>query len=152
MANAMDVARHILAKAHAKGISLDPMKLQKMVYFAQGWSLGLGTLPLFDEKIEAWPYGPVVESVYHGFKKYGSGNIPKEEGKLLNDLDPISDNLIDQVLDIYGKYSGPVLSGMTHETGSPWGQTYITGFKSVPISDEIITSYFSHLKSANKIY
>ncbi|MDR1166980.1 MAG: DUF4065 domain-containing protein [Deltaproteobacteria bacterium] len=43
---------------------LTPLKLQKELYFAQGWHLAYHDVPLFEDPIEAWKYGPVVSSVY----------------------------------------------------------------------------------------
>src|SRR5208282_4587731 len=55
---------------------VDPLKLQKLVYFAHGWHLALRDQPLIDELVEAWDYGPVVPSLYHQFKRYGNQSIP----------------------------------------------------------------------------
>ena len=152
MADAIDVARHILHKAQEKGFRLDPMQLQKMLYFSHGWMLGLCERPLFSEPVEAWPYGPVVESVYHEFKAYGSGDLPDSEARQCDGLDESINKIIDQVISIYGKYSGPILSGMTHEKESPWEQTYKSGYRSVSISNAVIHDYFRGLKASNRIY
>lgn len=47
------------------GDSITPLKLQKLIYYAQAWSLALPerAYPLFDEDMQAWAHGPVVESV-----------------------------------------------------------------------------------------
>jgi uncharacterized phage-associated protein len=151
MAKAIDAARHILAKARVKGIQLDPMRLQKMLYFSHGWGLALNNGPLFEEMIEAWPYGPVVAPVYYEFKNYGACVIPDFEDKLSNLIQPESDNIINQVLDIYGRYNGPTLSGMTHQGGSPWRETYKEGYRSLKIPNDLIRNYFNDMKINKRI-
>lgn len=44
------VANWFLAKAEAEGKTLDPMKLQKLIYFAHGWALFLTDVPLISER------------------------------------------------------------------------------------------------------
>jgi uncharacterized phage-associated protein len=151
MAKAVDVARHILAKAQARNICLDPLQLQKLLYFAQGWHLGLRKTPMFNEAIEAWAYGPVVASVYREFKKYGSGDISSFEGRESTSLDPSISETVDQVINTYGNYSGSILSGMTHRPDGPWKKTYREDSKNQSIPNSLITEYFSTLKSKNRI-
>ncbi|QLH42366.1 MAG: DUF4065 domain-containing protein [Coxiellaceae bacterium] len=51
------------------------MKLAKLIYVAHGWSLALNDVPLIDEAVQAWKFGPVIESVYHEFKHFGNDVI-----------------------------------------------------------------------------
>ncbi|MCC6923464.1 MAG: DUF4065 domain-containing protein [Nitrosomonas sp.] len=60
MANAFDVADYILVKQGA----ISAMKLQKLIYYSQAWSLVWDDEPLFNNKIEAWANGPVVRDLY----------------------------------------------------------------------------------------
>src|SRR5262245_56745225 len=69
------VANFFLEKGFKEEIPISPMKVQKLVYFGHGWSLGLTGDPFIEEVIEAWPYGPVIKSLYHEFKGYGNGPI-----------------------------------------------------------------------------
>src|SRR5215510_7158653 len=57
------------------GQPLTPMKLQKLVYFAHGWSLALTGVPLIKDAVEAWRYGPVIPALYHEFKHNGARPI-----------------------------------------------------------------------------
>src|SRR5258708_10309168 len=54
------VANYFLEKSWEEGKSVDPLKIQKLVYFANGWHLGLYGSPLIDEEVRAWTYGPVI--------------------------------------------------------------------------------------------
>ena len=60
------------------GDSITPLKLQKLIYYAQAWSLALPerAYPLFDEDMQAWAHGPVVESVFHEYKHAGWDALP----------------------------------------------------------------------------
>jgi len=56
-----DVARYFLTlMSEENGDLISNLKLQKLVYYAQGSSLALWGNPLFSEKIEAWLHGPVI--------------------------------------------------------------------------------------------
>lgn len=46
------------------------LKLQKLVYYAQGLYLAYFNKPLFTQSVEAWRHGPVVNDLYHIFKPY----------------------------------------------------------------------------------
>ena len=66
---ALDIAYKLLASAKntAGGELMSNLKLQKMLYYEQGFHLAKFNTPLFDEEIEAWMYGPVVPAVYNHF-------------------------------------------------------------------------------------
>ena len=79
MISAIQVAQYLLALAHSKGDQISNLKLQKLLYYLQGFSLVVNNKPLFPEAIEAWTHGPVVASVYHKYSKYGNNHIPAKE-------------------------------------------------------------------------
>ena len=60
MADVFDVAKYILEKQG----SMTTMKLQKLVYYSQAWSVVWDEKPIFEERIEAWASGPVVRELY----------------------------------------------------------------------------------------
>lgn len=74
----LDIAKYILYRSYQDGELVSPLKLQKLVYFTYVRTLIKNKKRLFDEKIQAWPNGPVVPSLYHALKKYGSSPIPDE--------------------------------------------------------------------------
>jgi uncharacterized phage-associated protein len=125
-------ANYFLSKAAEEGVPIDPLKLQKLVYFAHGWHLAVTGEPLIDEHVEAWPYGPVIPSLYHRFKSYGADPITDlvyvrgPTGELYPPLPTDTDtlNVLNKVWQQYGRYSAVQLSNLSHATGSPWEQTW----------------------------
>jgi uncharacterized phage-associated protein len=116
--------------------NLTPMKLQKLLFFAQSWNLARNDEPLIDEFFCRWQYGPVVPSLYHEFKEYGAetisgygGHIIERNGDMVRvhpivgDSDADTWTLIDEIIRIYGAYSGSQLSAITHEPGSAWKES-----------------------------
>lgn len=124
---AIDIANKLLLAAsrdsviEGQGELMSNMKLQKMLYYQQGFHLAVFGSPLFEEQIEAWMYGPVVPSVYNHFKKYGFQGIEPETREEIS-LDPKEQALFDEVYKVYAAYSAVGLMHMTHSE-SPWAST-----------------------------
>jgi uncharacterized phage-associated protein len=72
------VANYFIDKALEEDRELTPMKLIKLIYLAHGWRLGWTQLPLIGEAIKAWKYGPVIESLYQSFKRYGGRQLDRD--------------------------------------------------------------------------
>lgn len=121
---------------------LTNLKLQKLVYLAQGFNLGLHGKPLFNEEIEAWDYGPVVPSLYNEFKKYGANLIPAENIDL-SIYDGQTKQLLNQVFISYGQYSAWKLSELTHEHLT-WKNAYLNPDNKT-ISSAALQAYFPAL-------
>lgn len=51
------------------------LKLQKILYLIQAYSLIQTKRPCFSEDIEAWDFGPVIPDVYRKYKQFGSTDI-----------------------------------------------------------------------------
>ncbi len=62
--SALGIARCLLARAHEEDELLSHLKLQKLLYFCQGFTLAMTGKPLFSEAIVAWEHGPVVREVW----------------------------------------------------------------------------------------
>lgn len=120
---ALDIANKLLAKAAnvCGGDLMSNMKLQKMLYYEQGYHLAVFRTPLFEEDIEAWMYGPVVPSVYEHFKQHGSGGINPETDKEIH-LSNEEEDLFNEVFDAYMDFSAYGLMRKTHEE-NPWRKT-----------------------------
>ncbi len=141
MFKAIDIARKLLLTAkrdsviEGQGELMSNMKLQKMLYYEQGFHLAVFGTPLFEEDIEAWMYGPVVPAVYEVYKDYGYNGIDpgKVEEVSLSDREQA---LFDEVYKVYGAYSAIGLMNMTHRE-SPWANTP-TGVGSVISRDKMV--------------
>ena len=104
------------------------MKIQKLVYIAHGWHLGLYDEPLCSEIVQAWKWGPVFHDLYHAVKHWGNRSIrepvqdywDEEEVPPVPDNDSFESELIKDVWNIYQGYTGSQLSRLTHASGTPW--------------------------------
>lgn len=137
---ALDIAKLLIEKAASDGGGelLTNLKLQKLLYYEQGFHLAYFGSPLFDESIEAWQYGPVVPDVYNHFKGYGKNVIePEECNTQITDKEECA--LFDEVYSVYGKYSAFGLMNMTHSE-TPWASTNV-GVGNV-ISLQKMTDFF----------
>jgi uncharacterized phage-associated protein len=109
-----DIAAYILTKQG----QLAAMKLQKLVYYTQAWSLVWDDAPLFSETIEAWANGPVTPALYNQHK--GQFVVTTIDGTPSH-LTPNQQETIDKVLEFYGDKSSQWLSDLTHQE-DPWIQ------------------------------
>lgn len=109
MASVFDVAEYILEHYG----TMSAMKLQKLCYYCQAWSLVWDDNPIFDEKIEAWINGPVIPALYQKHKgifkiqKYSLGGNPENLTRTQKDT-------INAVCDVYAKLNAQQLSDLTH--------------------------------------
>lgn len=126
------------------GDSLSNLKLQKLVYYAQGFNLALNGRPLFEEDISAWEHGPVVPSLYRSFKQHGSEPVPAPENGIDRDSYPEEvRELLNEVFSVYGQFSASKLRNMTHGE-PPWQEAYAIGPRAT-ISRDTMRQYFSTL-------
>lgn len=112
MASVHDVAAYILGRCGP----MTTMKLQKLVYYAQAWSLVWDETPLFSERIEAWTNGPVVPELYARHR--GQFKVTEWQGHP-EALTSAERETIDAVCDDYGKMTSQWLSDLTHME-APW--------------------------------
>lgn len=120
--SALDIAKKIIHCTDVeKGDIISNLKLQKMLYYMQGYWLAIFKEPLFEDEIEAWMYGPVVPTVYDHFKKFGSSAIMPEDvdkPEFIN-LNDTEEDLFNNVIEEYGQFSAVKLMEMTHKE-TPW--------------------------------
>jgi len=110
---AHDVAAFILAKTG----EITAMKLQKLLYYAQAWSLVWDDAPLFHERVEAWANGPVVRNVYEAHR--GQFLVSKWPEGDAGRLVAVHKETVESVLGYYGDKSAQWLSDLTHSE-RPW--------------------------------
>jgi uncharacterized phage-associated protein len=142
VASALDVATYILTKTGP----LTAMKLQKLVYYCQAWSLVWDERALFAEPIQAWKNGPVVRALYDqhaGRFLVNPGDIPGN----LDALDAIACETIDAVLAFYGAHTAQWLSDLTHAE-DPWKKAR-AGHTDQDNSEEIISLESMHRYYSN---
>lgn len=143
------VADYFLLQVNpTSGDTISNLKLQKLCYYAQAWSLGLRGEPLFADRIKAWAHGPVVPALYHRFKRFGWQSIEPTELQ----TDPIAQlsdedrHFLDSVWLKYGKFTGGQLEEMTHSE-APWkdayGDTRVGARCEEEITPEAMRSFFA---------
>jgi uncharacterized phage-associated protein len=152
--DARAIANYILNLAAADCIPVTPLKIQKLVYLAHGWSLALRQTPLIYNEVEAWRYGPVVSELYHAFKRYGPSPITDKAYVRPGDppIDSGTGTFIKSVWDAYKKYSGLQLSAMTHEKGYAWdlASSSPTNWFTPRISNTLIADEFIRRQVSGK--
>jgi uncharacterized phage-associated protein len=144
MAAIFDVAKYIAESAG----EMSAMKLQKLMYYAQAWSLVWDEQPLFQSDFEAWANGPVLPELYvrhRGrfkvdallFREADSSQLTRDERET-----------VDKVLGFYGDKTAQWLSNLTHQE-APWldarGDTPIGQASSAIISQAAMHEYYSSL-------
>ena len=141
-----DIADYFLAHVDEdSGDCLSNLKLQKLVYFAQGLYLGMQGTPLFREPIEAWEHGPVVPDLYRAFKYRGHRAIEPPQQFSTDDYSPEAREILDAVLVVYGQFSAWKLRDMTHQE-PPWRDTPLDG----EISHGTLAAFFSTVIEAGR--
>jgi uncharacterized phage-associated protein len=136
MRRAFEIVPYILKSTVKTSVgSVTPLKLQKLLYYAQAWSLVFRGEMLFCEDIEAWVHGPVVPSIYRQYKQYSYNILPEEN--LINELKTEEVEVLNIVLRNYGKKSGRFLEELTHSE-YPWLKAR-EGFRTNQLSDRKIS-------------
>lgn len=120
-----DVAEYLLSKSEEEaGDAVSNLHLQKLVYYAQGFSLALNNRPLFNEPICAWQQGPVCVPLFEQYREHGSSGIPVPEHVDLSKFSKEDLALLDEVHEVYGQFAAWKLRDMVmHE--DPWRDTEI---------------------------
>lgn len=139
--SAIEVAKWLIAKAKMENEALTPLKLQKILYYAQGWSLAMRNQPLFSEDILAWKLGPVVREVYNELKDYGAADLRRQDYDATNSVsDPDTIRFLNSIWQSYGRLTPGDLVNRTH-LSKPWVATYNNPDKEI-IYQEELRDYF----------
>lgn len=138
----LDVAAYILKKTG----TISTMKLQKLVYYSQAWSLVWDEAPLFVENIEAWANGPVVRELFDYHRgMYEISQVLTGNPRVLSEVQRES---VDAVLDYYEDKPAQWLIDLSH-TEAPWIEArkglppMVRGNRIIPLDS--IANYFSTL-------
>ncbi len=146
-----DAADYILLKTLEGGESVSHLKLQKLVYYSQAWHLALYKRQLFSGRFQAWVHGPVSRDLYDRFR----GTKSLYTAMSVNDITPGFDlealppeerSHLDEVLEVYAKFTGSQLEDMSHAE-EPWIKArkgYSPGDRCENYIDEgLMTQYFT---------
>ncbi len=140
--NVIDIVKKIIKMADDDiangGDNITNLKLQKLLYYQQGYHLAQFDKPLFDENVEAWMYGPVVPVAYDYFQQYGAQSLPVEKDVII--LPDEEESLFYQVYDAYREFSAIGLMNMTHRE-KPWTEA-VPHNRGTVISLDAMKSYF----------
>lgn len=132
MATVFDTAKYILEQRGR----LSTMKLQKLCYYAQVWSLVWDDSPLFEEDFEAWANGPVCRVLY----EHSQGKFSVDASEMKGDSNSLTNTqktTVNEVLDHYGDKDAQWLSQLTH-LEDPWKEARV-GIPNGVSCDNIIT-------------
>lgn len=125
---------------------LTHLKVQKLLYFADGIHLAVNGEPLFNEKIYAWQHGPVIKEVYSLLKNNENREIEFDD-KNYDVIEEINNNkkLYETLVTTYESYAGYTawqLREKTHVVGSPWQKTVDQKGMNKEIDRKTIKNYF----------
>ena len=144
--NAIDVAFCLLKYAKEQGKCFTNLQLQKLVYVAHGLSLAYFQRPLILDDVLAWKYGPVIPSVYFGFKKFGSSEVTDYREVM---LDSESEGIVRDVAAKLGHLTGEQLIELTHRSGTPWSKTW-DGTHQRVIKDSLIKEHYDAILKSGR--
>jgi len=119
MNSVYDIADWFLcAVDRESGDVITHLKLQKLLYYAQAWSLVLLDRPMFNAEIQAWTHGPVVPVIFRKYADYKMENIPTPDN-CPQDIGKEVEEVLQDVMRTYGIYEAKYLEKLTHQE-EPW--------------------------------
>jgi uncharacterized phage-associated protein len=134
------------------GDSITLLKLQKLMFYAQAWSLVVFNKALFEEDFQAWSHGPVLPSVYERYKQYAHQSIPICNCD--NNLPDEVSSLLEEIKAVYGEKSAKYLENLTHSE-LPWiearGGIAIEMRSTTPISKTTMKNYYTKLQELTEL-
>src|SRR5665213_1575576 len=135
--SALDVAAAIIERLHP----IDPLKLEKLVFYAAGEYAALTGLPLFPEALEAWEYGPAVYDVWKTYKNCEDRAIVTPQNGDPSKLNDLALGCVVSAVDKYGSIPGRKLINITHEEPA-WRESYVEGTYRTPIPFNTLVESF----------
>jgi uncharacterized phage-associated protein len=120
----LHIANKIIANTDVEqGELISNLKLQKLLYYMQGFHIAVFDAKLFENDIEAWQYGPVVRDMYFHFKEFGKSSITLTDDATIAEMTDDEEELFNEVLAEYSQFSAIKLMNMTHDE-LPWEKTF----------------------------
>lgn len=117
------IAQAFVKMGAEKGRPFTQAKLQKLVYFAQGYHLAKYGEPLIEEEFEAWRFGPVVPAIYELYGLFGIDPIRMNEKSYCRELNNISDQAKSSIAftwNVTKDLSARTLARWTRRKDSAW--------------------------------
>ncbi|WP_366533550.1 Panacea domain-containing protein (plasmid) [Carnobacterium maltaromaticum] len=146
------IARWFIEQAdRTSGEVITHLKLQKLVYYVQAWSLALFDEKVFEEDIQAWAHGPVSPVLYHQLKVHSYNALNEDVlQEFSSEFDEKTESLLREIKTIYGRYDAKHLEELTHQE-KPWIETR-NGLTSEERCEEIIpvelmASFYKEMQS-----
>ena len=144
-----EVADYLIALAHRRGETVNNLKLQKLLYYAQAWYLAEYDRPLFDARFEAWMSGPVIPAIYWRFKPFSIRPLPVAAE--IPVLDPHTATFLDEIVSEYLPWTEWELHWQTHGE-APWQNARGNLDPSEPctaeLSEDDMRAYFRNVSDA----
>ena len=141
---ALDCANYLIYLMSDNCDDLSNMKLNKLLYYAQGYNLRDKGEPLFSDRIEAWKHGPVISSIYYEYAD-GANHLRDYDTSRLDLLSGEVKELLFKIALKYGKYTALYLRNMTHRPDGPWDKVYDENTRHKEIPNYLIKEYFDKL-------
>lgn len=131
----------LLMFAEVSGKNLNIVKSQKLVYLCHGFVLAWDEKPILNDNVRAWDYGVVWPALFAAY----------ENNKMHYLNEPVDINsswfqVIKDVWNVYGKFTGGQLSRMTNEAGTPWAETWAVDKYGIIPNDLIKEYYLKEIK------
>jgi uncharacterized phage-associated protein len=149
MYSANDIAKYVVKYCESKGISITNLKLQKLLYYIQGFFLAIWGKPIFSDEIQAWEYGPVVPDIYYRYKAFVDNPIHLA-GEIPNlAMSEMQQKVLNIVIDNLSAVPAWKLVQQTHEE-DPWKNTFDGSHDKIIINDCIQKYFATKLSSTEK--
>lgn len=137
----LHIANKIIANTDVEqGELISNLKLQKLLYYMQGFHIAVFDAKLFENDIEAWQYGPVVRDMYFHFKEFGKSSITLTDDATIAEMTDEEEELFNEVLAEYSQFSAIKLMNMTHDE-LPWEKTFNEAPQGV-ITYQLMSDFF----------
>jgi uncharacterized phage-associated protein len=154
------IANFVLDHTDRSGWPITNLKLNKLVYFCHVWSLIELNQPLIKHQFEAWEHGPVLQYLFQEFKDCGvqpishrATQIDLSSGQRVRatcELDEPTRQLLERVLNFYGRLSASVLVELAHAKDGPWHKVWYHRARVEPgmrIDDAEITRFYARAQA-----
>lgn len=137
-----------------EGGPMNQMRLQKLVYIANGWNLAINGELLADARVEAWDGGPVYRAIWNHIRDFGYNVKDRYFGmrgeRFRANLTDEEKAVIKHVWKRYSGYTGLQLSKLTHREGTPWSNAYFGKGRNSALDQDDIRQHFVELALAGR--